>query len=536
MTAFESKSLYQDEYQRAPDQDAKTPMRHPVIVVGAGPIGLAVAIDLAQRDVPVVLLDDNSRIGEGSRAICFSKRALEVCDKLGVAQRMVKKGVTWQVGKVFLEDDEVYAFDLLPQPGHKQPAFINLQQYYVEAYLVDRALELSAIQLRWLNKVTGVESLEDGVRVTVDTPDGPYQMDTDWLIACDGANSDIRAIMGLDFTGKVFQDRFLIADVKMKAGFPSERWFWFEPPFHKGWSALLHKQPDDIWRIDLQLGPEADAAEETKPENVTPRLQKMLGKDTKFDLEWVSLYTFQCKRMERFMHGRVVFAGDAAHQVSPFGARGANSGFEDAHNLAWKIEAIIKGQTGADLMESYCVERELAADDNIGHSTRATDFISPKSTIARTFRNATLNLAKRAPFAQSMVNSGRLSTPSIYLDSPLHIPDNTAYGGTAKLGAAALDAPLQTSDGKPTWLLDELGTGFTAIAMANGDVPDEVHGINLHVIGHDLLDVEGLFAERYDAKPGSVYLFRPDQYLCARFRSFDADAIKIACGHAMKSA
>jgi len=536
MAAFENKSLYQYEYQRSPDQDAKVPVRHPVVVIGAGPIGLAVAIDLAQRDVPVVLLDDNSRIGEGSRAICFSKRALEVCDKLGVAERMVEKGVTWQVGKVFLEDDEVYTFDLLPEPGHKQPAFINLQQYYVEAYLVDRVLELPRAEVRWLNKVSTVEHLEDGARITVDTPDGPYQMDTDWLIACDGANSDIRAMMGLDFSGKVFQDRFLIADVKMNAGFPSERWFWFEPPFHKGWSALLHKQPDDIWRIDLQLGPDADADEETKPENVIPRLKKMLGDDVEFDLEWVSLYTFQCKRMDEFMQGRVVFAGDAAHQVSPFGARGANSGFEDAQNLAWKLEAIIKGRTGADLMQSYRFERELAADDNIGHSTRATDFISPKSTIARTFRNATLNLAQRAPFAQSMVNSGRLSTPSIYLNSPLHIPDNTVYEGTAQLGAAAVDAPLQTSEGTATWLLDELGPGFTAIAVANGDVPDEVHGIDLHVIGHDLLDSEGLFAQRYDARPGSVYLFRPDQYLCARFRSFDAGAIKIACEHAMKSA
>jgi len=240
--------------------------------------------------------------------------------------------------------------------------------------------------------------------------------------------------------------------------------------------------------------------------------------------------------MERFMHGRVVFAGDAAHLVSPFGARGANSGFEDAQNLAWKLEAILKGRTGVDLMESYCVERELAADDNIGHSTRATDFISPKSTIARTFRNATLKLAQRAPFAQSMVNSGRLSTPSVYLNSPLHIPDNTEYSGPAQLGAAALDAPLETNDGASTWLLDELGSGFTAIAIANGEMPDTIAGVNLKVIGHDLHDNEGLFTTRYDAQPGSVFLFRPDQYLCARFRSFDADAISIACAHAMKSA
>ena len=340
MAAYEHKAIYQYEYVRSSDQDLAEPAHHPVVVVGAGPVGLASAIDLAQRGIPVVLLDDNSRIGEGSRAICFSKRALEVCDKLGVADRMVEKGVTWQVGKIFLDEDEVYSFDLLPEQGHKQPAFINLQQYYVEAFMVDRALELDGIDLRWMNKVAAVEHLDDGVLVDIETPDGVYQLKTDWLVACDGARSSLRSMLGLDFSGQVFQDRFLIADIKMDAGFPSERWFWFEPPFHKGWSALLHKQPDNIWRIDLQLGPDADADEETKPENVTPRLKKMLGPDANFELEWVSLYTFQCKRMDRFMHGRVVFAGDAAHQVSPFGARGANSGLEDAHNLAWKLEAI----------------------------------------------------------------------------------------------------------------------------------------------------------------------------------------------------
>ena len=536
MAAYEHKAIYQYEYVRSSDQDLAEPAHHPVVVVGAGPVGLASAIDLAQRGIPVVLLDDNSRIGEGSRAICFSKRALEVCDKLGVADRMVEKGVTWQVGKIFLDEDEVYSFDLLPEQGHKQPAFINLQQYYVEAFMVDRALELDGIDLRWMNKVAAVEHLDDGVLIDIETPDGVYQLKTDWLVACDGARSSLRSMLGLDFSGQVFQDRFLIADIKMDAGFPSERWFWFEPPFHKGWSALLHKQPDNIWRIDLQLGPDADADEETKPENVTPRLKKMLGPDANFELEWVSLYTFQCKRMDRFMHGRVVFAGDAAHQVSPFGARGANSGLEDAHNLAWKLEAIIKGQTGADLMESYCVEREHAADDNIGHSTRATDFISPKSPIARTFRNATLKLAERAPFAKAMVNSGRLSTPSVYTDTPLSIPDEEEFAGSAALNAVAKDAPLKSASGEDVWLLDALGTGFTALVIDDGKTPEDVPGIDVKVIGRDLLDDAGIFTDRYDAKPGSVYLFRPDQYLCARSRAFDAAALNIARQHALKSA
>ncbi len=521
------KSLYEYDYQRSPDQDAKRTVRHRVVVVGAGPIGLAAAIDLAQRGHKVVLLDDNDRIGEGSRAICFSKRALEVCDTLGIGERMVEKGVTWQLGKVFLEADKVYEFDLLPEQGHKMPAFINLQQYYVERYLVDRANELGDVEIRWRNKVAGLTPGDDHVGLTIDTPDGPYDIEADYLIACDGARSSLRDMLGLEFAGQVFNDRFLIVDVKMNAEFPTERWFWFDPPFHKGQSALLHKQPDDVWRIDFQLGADADPDEEKKLDNVLPRLEAMLG-DVDCDIEWVSVYTFQCKRMERFMHGRVFFAGDAAHQVSPFGARGANSGFEDAQNLVWKLDAALNGTAGEDLLSTYGSEREFAADDNIGHSTRATDFISPKSNISHVFRSATLKLARRVPFARRLVNSGRLSTPSIYADTPLSSPDRDAFGGRAAPGMPAPDAPLETAEGTSTWLLDELSPRFTALYIGDGDIPVVPKGVDLKIIGDELHDRTGLFQERYDAQPGNLYLIRPDQYVCARFRTADASALAAA--------
>jgi 3-(3-hydroxy-phenyl)propionate hydroxylase len=533
MASRDHKALFKYAYRRSADQDRAAPAHHPVIVVGAGPVGLAAAIDLAQRGVPIVVLDDADRIAAGSRAICFSKRALEVCDRLGVGERMVAKGVTWKVGKVFLENDLVYRFDLMPEPGHKRPAFINLQQFYAEAWMVERAGELDNLDLRWRNKVTGVMPRRDGAEIEVETPDGPYRLSCDWLIACDGARSTVRSLLCLPFIGREFDDRFLIVDVRMKAGFPPERWFWFDPPFHHGQSALLHKQPDDLWRIDFQLGPRADAEEEKKPERVEPRLTAMLGAETGFEIDWVSVYTFQCKRLERFVHGRVVFAGDAAHQVSPFGARGANSGFEDAQNLAWKLAAILKGDAPESLIESYCFERELAADDNIGHSTRATDFISPRTAMARTFRTAILKLAKHTPFARRMINSGRLSTPSLYAGSLLSTADEDDWGGSARLGGAPVDAPLRDASGQACWLVDLLGDGFTAIYARDTARPNAPEGIALKVVGDELVDAEGLFAARYDAKPGSVYLFRPDQYLCARFRSFDAGKLAAARARAL---
>ena len=237
-------------YRRHSDQDrvGANVAEHAVVVVGAGPVGLSLAIDLAQRGQSVVLLDDADRIGEGSRAICFSKRSLEFWDRLGIGQRMVDKGVVWSVGKIFHGEQQLYQFNLLPEEGHKRPAFINLQQFYAEAYLVDRVGELATIDLRWRNKVTGLEPHNDHVVLTIETPDGAYRLAAQYVVACDGARSSLRQMVGAEFAGQVFEDQFLIADVKMTAAFPTERWFWFDPPFHAGRSALLHKQPDDIWR------------------------------------------------------------------------------------------------------------------------------------------------------------------------------------------------------------------------------------------------------------------------------------------------
>jgi 3-(3-hydroxy-phenyl)propionate hydroxylase len=520
------KAAYRFGYERSADQDARIPARHPVIVVGAGPVGLTISLDLAQRGVPVVLLDDADRIGEGSRGICWAKRTLEIWDRLGVAAPMVAKGVTWKLGKVFLGDDPVYSFDLLPEDGHKMPAFINLQQYFVEHVLVERVADVDAIDLRWKNKAVGLDRRNDGVRLTVETPEGAYDLEAEWVIAADGARSAVRDMLGLGFSGVTFEEKFLIADVKMAADFPTERRFWFDPPFHSGQSALMHRQPDNVWRIDLQLGPDADVEEEQRAERVVPRLKKMLG-ERSFELEWVSIYRFNCRRLEHFTHGRVLFVGDSAHQVSPFGARGANSGVQDAENLAWKLAAVLTGVADAALLASYDRERAQAAEENIAHSTRSTDFIAPQSAAERRLRNAVLSLAPSAEFARRMVNSGRLSMATIY-DSPLSTPDEVPFGGSAKLGAPAPDVPMRASNGERCYLLEKLGSGFEALHVKNGARPPSTAGVKLIVIGEDLCDDAGLFAQRYDATPGATYVLRPDQHLAARFRSFDPDAVRKA--------
>lgn len=524
----------------------------PVAVIGAGPVGLAAAIDLAGRGVPVVVLDDSDVVSVGSRAICWSKRSLEIFDRLGIGDRMVAKGVTWQVGRVFHGDRELYSFDLLPEGGHKMPAFINLQQYYVEQYLVERAGDFPAlIDLRWKNEVVGLSSDGSGATLEVATPEGPYRLRADWVIAADGARSPTRTRMGLPFTGPVFEERFLIADIRTEADFPNERLFWFEPTFHPGQSALLHKQPDDVYRLDFQLGPAADPEAERRPERVIPRVRAVLGEGRPFELEWCSVYAFRCARLERFVHGRVIFAGDSAHVVSPFGARGGNGGIQDVDNLAWKLALVIGGQAPASLVDTYDEERGHGADENIAASSRTTNFMTPKSAAERRFRDGVLALAPDLPFARALLNAGRLSQPCSLAGMSLQGQADPARAGVQP-GAACPDAPVADGDGRAGWLLGRLGHGFVVLAFVRREDPPDLSRLaalapDARVVavadrpfdlpGADMVvDTDGRAAERYGGAPGATFLIRPDQHVAARFDALDPDrvaaAFRVASGRA----
>jgi len=541
---------------------AGAPTHHPIIVVGAGPVGLSMALDLSHHGHSVVVLDDDNTLSVGSRAICFAKRTLDVWDRLGVGERMVQKGVSWNVGRLFFRDDEVWNFDLLPEAGHRRPAFINLQQYYCEGYLYEKCESDPRIDLRWKNRVTGVADNDKGpVTLTVETPDGTHMLQADWVIACDGARSPMRKMLGQEAHGQIFRDRFLIADVKLEADFPTERWFWFDPPFHPNQSVLLHSQPDNVWRIDFQLGWDADPAEEVKPEKVLPRIRALLGKDIDVQLEWVSVYTFACERMDAFRHGRVFFAGDAAHRVSPFGARGANSGVQDVDNLAWKLDLVMRGVAPAALLDTYGEEREFAADENIRNSTRSTDFITPKSETSLMFRNAVLRLAKKHDFARRLVNSGRLSEATFYTESSLNTPDTDEFNAKLPVGAVAPDGPV-TRDGHTVWWLSQLGQtpgAFTVAFFCDETLPDRALLTQLDNPGSQsipvrcilvvppalerditpdfdyVVDHDAILAGRYDVRTGACYLIRPDQHIAARWRVADIATIQKAVRRATRT-
>ncbi|MEO0667242.1 MAG: FAD-dependent oxidoreductase [Pseudomonadota bacterium] len=498
-------------YVAPPGLTAPEP-RHPVAIVGAGPIGLAMAIDLAQHSIKSVVLDDNNVVSVGSRAICWAKRTLEIFDRLGVGTRMRDKGVTWKVGRLFHGADEVYSFDLLPEDGHKYPAFINLQQYYVEQYLVERAQDLSDhIDLRFLNKVTDHTDHGDHVRLSIETPDGPYEIEADYYIAAEGAGSPTRKRMSLPFEGQTFEEHFLIVDVELPhSPFETddpERWFWFAPPFHAGQSALLHKQPDNIYRIDLQLGPDTDPSTEATEEKVIPRIKAIIG-DTPFRLDWMSVYKFRCAKLDRFVHNRVLFVGDSAHVVSPFGARGGNGGIQDVDNLGWKLAAVLNGAP-ATLLDSYDDERRHGAQENILNSARATNFMTPKTEIEALFRNETLALAAKHPFARKLINSGRLSQPCSLANQPLQT------GTHPLVGRALIDLPMGNG-----WLVEQAQGRFRLLTVDAQDwqTPD----------GIDTLPLPNTPERTQRYGDTGAFLLRPDGHICAFFETPDAKAIATA--------
>ena len=524
-----------------PEEISSGEIQHyPVVIVGGGPIGLSTAISLAQRGIKSVVLEKYNTVSDGSRAICWAKRTLEIFDRLGSGDRMVAKGVTWNKGKVYFGKDPepIYGFDLLQDKEQKYPAFINLQQFYAEEYLIDLFPEHSDTQIRWQNEVVNIDNAPDKVTLGVKTPAGNYKISADYVIAADGHRSPVRTMMGLDFEGRIFEDHFLIADIKMKADFPAVRRFWFDPPFNPGQTSLVHKQADDIWRIDFQMGWDIDKEEVMKEDNIDAKVRAFLGPDIEFEYDWVSLYTFQCRRMKKFVHNRVIFAGDSAHLVSPFGARGANGGMQDVDNLVWKLESIFKGDSPSDFINSYDDERVYGADENVTNSSRSTDFMTPKSEISLAFRDATLELARDFPFARGIVNPGRLSLPCTLDGSPLNTEDEDEFSDKQRPGSPCMDAPV-IIENEEKWLLNQLGERFVGLYFVGADnvAPTNLRNntqalpIEIFTVGKEeanIVDKKGLIQQHYDATPGTFYLIRPDQHVAGRWRSYDSDKVEKA--------
>ena len=502
---------------------------YPVVIVGAGPIGLSLAIDLAQRGVKSVLLDDNNIVSTGSRAICWAKRTLEIFDRLGVASKMMAKGITWETGRLFNGDKEVFSFNLLPDKGQKFPAFINLQQYYVEEYLIERCFQLEDyIDLRFSNEVISHSQNKENVEITVSCPEGKYLLRSYYMVACDGADSPTRKRMNLSFEGEIFDEHFLIVDIFMeKPPFESdrpERWFWFAPTFHDGQSALLHKQAENIYRIDLQLGENIDRKSELDPERVRKRIKKVVKSDS-FEIDWMSIYKFKCASLDRMVFDRIIFVGDSAHVVSPFGARGGNGGIHDVDNLGWKLASIFKDNTSDNILNTYNEERIEAAKENIANSSRATNFMTPKNKMAKAFRDQVLDLSVNNQFFRNIINSGRLSVP--FKLSGLKL-DNE-YRDDPLLGSIYVDFPILDRKGNQLFLTDVIANSYNLLSFSKIKI-EFPFNLNIISVGEennedvDFFDFEGKGLERYRADLN--YFIRPDGYIVGIFKEINISVLE----------
>ena len=403
-----------------PELHTDQTLRHAVVIVGGGISGLTLACSLANQGIKAILLDEDNTVGvkgASSRGICYTQKSLEIFDRLGVYQRIARKGIQWSVGRTFAGDDEVYSFDLRQQSNFNlsaQPPFINIQQFYIEGYLVERIMELGGVDLRWSSRVTGFEQNPDFATLTVQTPEGPYRIQADHVIDATGSHTPFHAWTGVSMQSTKGDDRWCIADVRFSTHPPKERHTWIEAPFNENRAVWQHLMADDVWRIDYQMAPNADAAYVSREDVVRERLERQFGKDVQVEIVWVGPYAYKSQCLNALRMGRVFFMGDTAKIVSPFGARGGNTGVADADNLAWKIAALVKGRAPARLLASYNEERHDAAAQNVKVTNRTARFLRPADGVERLFRNAAIGLAKQHPFARQLINTGRMAVANSY--------------------------------------------------------------------------------------------------------------------------
>ncbi len=507
MTAFRFAPAYElPSWPAAPMPGADE--HHDIVIVGGGLAGLTLACDLAQRGIRAVLLDEDDTVGvrgASSRGICYAQKSLEIFERLGTFPKIRDKGVSWSVGNTFSGHDKVWSFNLQSTSVSEQPPFVNLQQFYIEWFLVERILELGVVELRWKHALQRIEPRDDGAGVEVSTPAGSYRLNARWLIDASGVNSPIRSQLGLDAHTSRNADRWCITDVRFGRTLAQERWTWIDAPFNEDRAVWQHPMADDVWRLDYQMAEDDDPATVSSPEVASQRLTAQLGEDIDLEFVWIGPYHYRDHLLDRFRHGNVFFIGDAAHVVSPFGARGGNTGIQDANNLGWKLAWVTKGWADASLLDSYQAERHPAAAENLKVTRRTNRFLAPRSPAEHLMRRAVVALAREHAFARALVDSGRMSVANDY-----------PPGGVLPQGGVTVqNVGLQRPDGSATsvmQLLREAGSRAIAFVFASAVPPASAGSLQVLRVGVDILDPRGRLAAHLGAQGDAVIVVRPDAY------------------------
>lgn len=518
----ETDSLYfQYPHFDAPSERASLGNSSPVAIVGAGPVGMVAALALAKDGVASVLFDAKDTFNDGSRAICIARQSFQILEQLGAIAPFLDKALGWTTGCTFYRGQQILEFEMPDHEGEKYRPMYNLQQQYIEQYLWDAIRREPLIETRWQSSIEAVEDIEDGVALTIKDPAGEYEFTASWVLAADGARSTIRRARGLRLQGENYEGRYVIADVQMKHDYPTIRRALFDPDCRRGGTILIHKQPDDIWRIDYQLGDHEGEAEAIKEETVRQTVAAVLeeiGHEGPWELEWWSIYSANTLALDDYRDGRIFFVGDSAHIVPIFGVRGLNNGIADAHNIAWKLAGVLRGTYPEAILESYTPERRGATLDVFANASKSARFMTPPKGGWQLMRDAALNLALSHPFAGALANP-RQMTPYTYADSPIVSPDDSAFSCGPVPGATLPNARFKNG-----YLTDVLGAGFSLITT-DAKLAKSIKAENLTVIviehGSDACEILG-------AGPNSAYLVRPDYHIAARWFDASSDAVKSA--------
>lgn len=493
----------------------------PVVIVGGGPIGLVTALLLAQQGVRCRLLTAERQVSEGSRAIVFTRRTMEILQQAGVADAVVERALPWRFGNSFYRGQRVFRMEApFPEDDRFAP-MNNLQQQVLEELLIARIEAEPLIELCWGHQLVALHRNDgEGAEIEVDTPTGPYRQRAAWVVAADGARSLLRQLCGVKLEGAAYEGRFVIADIRVDLPLPTERLAFFDPDWNRGNTVLMHREPQGIWRVDYQLPPGEEPGDALRPEALKARIDAQLAMighpGVPWELDWCSVYSARALTLPDYVHRRVCFVGDAAHLLPIFGVRGANTGFQDAQNLAWKLALVVRGLAGPALLGSYSHERVAAAREIVDEAGKSTRFMTPPTRGFRLLRDAVLSLSLSQDFVRPLYH-WRTSRPHDYRDSPLN-------SGTGPAGDPLPNLKL----GAGEHLLDRLADGAVTLlsTAARADLAPVLAAWQARGLACQALALPAL--ERLGLAPGQAWLLRPDQHVAARWTAVDAATLDAA--------